>query len=753
MMQCTYNGVALHELGRLVITRQGGESEPPEAPRRWIHHLGLRVETTEDGYAANRALLEQAVAALRTPHARLTWRDDAGRTYLDQEVTVASHTFPDEVNAWGAYRQALEIQFAYEDHALEARALEATFQRTGSGVVLDLGRVHGVAEGLRVARYDGLKDPRQQVGHTLSLRGQWDADTAAPLETRRASLLAQLDLVRSEIRQAITGTLRYANYDQLVRVEAFHAEVDQAVQSLPWSLEVEWTSFPQADGYAQAEFRVSTSVDPAKGETVRTLAGRIGSDSEALAQAKLASLRAALAPPAEWEPLSLEAEAQQVSDEMAGLEGDGEAFLALSFNDRYRQVSGDILEYELRVEDQDDPRSGLWRTTYSGFVVARGNTADAAWTAAVAKARTLGNHKLNFRVSARETRTETPPVAGRQQVRCEYAYEYTRKGAQTWIELQGQVVRDPFGVDVERVTGRVSATDWAAAETAYAGIKSGYTGLLRAESRQKTEERMGLLVKGPPSAPFPQDTSVPGYARQELGYEFQFEVVRAKAVGDLALRYEIEVESDYLARERTTTVQGSAWGPSEAATLAYVEAFLATLTGGQRVRSRRTTGAERGFDLAGAERSAFVGLQFADTYSTPIEGPDQILECSLTEEIQCSGPRRVVAPTASSTDVIQTCGTMSGRRVVSGTVTALTEPTALAWARRQRHLPYLSPAPVERYAGPPECRIEHTMVALQDGVARTGTYGALGAFTRAHVKAVRVSFSFTEYLPVYDPLA
>ena len=86
-------------------------------------------------------------------------------------------------------------------------------------------------------------------------------------------------------------------------------------------------------------------------------------------------------------------------------------------------------------------------------------------------------------------------------------------------------------------------------------------------------------------------------------------------------------------------------------------------------------------------------------------------------------------------------------------MTALTETTAMAWARRQRRLPYLGPVPEERYETPPECTIEHATVPLTDPVVRTGTYGELGAFTRREIATVTVHFTFTDLLPLYDPIS
>lgn len=746
-MRLTYNNVSLGDLGSLTIAGQGGRCDPPEAPVRWVSALKVRIDTTESSFAGNRVLLQDAVAALRSPKARLRWEDDDERVYLDTEATLLRHTFPDDPNAWGTYHQALEIEWEYPEQALETRNLGATWQRTGSSTVVNLGSVEKVGERTRVARYDNLHNVRESAVAELSLRGRYLGDTTLSVEARRTALLAALDQLRGQILQSATGRLRYGNIDRTVRVDGFEAEIDQADPFIWWSISVSWTEFPNADGYAQAQYRVATTVDYERGGTTRVLAGQIAADTEARALAKLTALRAAVAPTAQWEAQEQESESESVSDTLAGTPaGDGEAWIRLDFRDRYRYVTGDIIEWDLRVDDETDVRTGLLRTTYAGYVLARGASDEAAWNAAITQARALGDHKYQMRMSARESRGQSQASTIRHTVRVEFAYEYLRRGTRVFMEVRGETAKQALGVNIQRVSGRIQARSQAEAEGLLIELKQPYTGMLRGESSSWSKDALARVN-------LPSGTPASGFEELHTGLEFSFEVAAVKGASEIGMRYEIDVTQDFLRREKTTVLEGAVFATSAAVAETHLGTFIAGLGLGSPVRNQRRTSTERGPNPAGITQDAFVQLAFSETFVSELTGNDQILETELTEEIRCSGARRVVAPTATGSDIIQTCGVESGRRTVSGSVTALTETTALAWARRQRNLPYLSPDPALRYAAPSECRIQHVTVPMKDPVARSGTYGNSGVYERQNVSAVRVNFSFTDLLPLYDPLA
>jgi hypothetical protein len=257
------------------------------------------------------------------------------------------------------------------------------------------------------------------------------------------------------------------------------------------------------------------------------------------------------------------------------------------------------------------------------------------------------------------------------------------------------------------------------------------------------------------------ETEVSGKMVQVMRTEFNFVVHKAKATSATAMKYEFDVQQDFIAREKTTTLTGTIWAdagpaPDDAAedtntAEIYLDAFLAGLSLGTHTQSKRSASREKAPTIAGPQSDQFIGMNFSETFTAPL-ATDGILDCELNEEIECAGNRLVVQPTAAGPDVVQICGTQSGRRTVSGTVTATSEAAAMAWINKQRQLPFYnneeSLVPDPRNLAPPRVRFQTVFIPLTDGIARTGTYEGFGAQVR-NAKFTRASFEFMEIMPEY----
>lgn len=744
-MKLYYEGFGFHDLGRVQIAGESGEGEPPEAPVRWRRRLKVRVTTEQPNFRDNRGLIEEARRALRQSRGRLRWEDDSGHVFLDLDVTHPGHGLPDEPNEWGQYSQTIEIEFQWLDLSGDPGNQDCTFQPSGAASSVAMGKVEKIAESVGWSRVQADKDHRESGAGRIDLRGAFHcADPSASQSARRASLLAQKDALLNALRSKASGSLRYGTTTRAVRTDSFAAELDQEDRRVVWAAAFSWVDFPNQAGHALARFTAVTATDSESGQVTLALNGTIAADTEDRARAKLDALRIAVAPSVTWAPVSRDVSLESADDVLAGTTGgDGATFLKLGFNDRYRKVTGDVLHWELRREDADEATAGLLRTTYSGFVLARGSTDDAAYNAAVMKARELGDRKYQFRVQSRETRADTPRQDGDHQARVDFSYEYRRAGARIYVEMTATLARPTFGPDTERVQGRIVGPSASVSQT-YSEIKAAMIGLLRDEQTGTSSaqiQQMNLT------------TGTLGLAREALVQEFSFSFELARTKSSVGMTYSIEVDVDYQARKRLTTVQGSVFAPSQSEATGYLDAFITGLSLGSKTRSRRSTSGERGPAISGGGVvEAFRGLDFTDTYEGVVTGTAAILEASLTEEIRPSSPRRVVQPTAATYDVVQTCGIQSGTRTVRGRVVALNETDGIAWAKRNRSLPYLNPQPQGVYPVAPEITIETGFLSQTDGVARAGAYGAFGEMEKTGISVVIVTFTFQDIVQNYDPL-
>lgn len=742
-MHLFYNDVALHTLGKVIVASQTLRGDPADAPRRWRRQIKVRLHFHRPDYASNFALVRQVEGIIRRQQAVLRWLDPGtGVVWLNQPAQLVEHDWPESPNAHGTYFQALTLAFEYWETLSDndAQGLHATFQRSGAGTpVLNLGQVESFKVDRDVRRHHPLRDNRDQVSGRIQCRGRLVADPAQPLATRQAALLAACDQLLAEI--TASGRLRYGSTDQVVRVDSFAAEVDSARWDVPWSLSATYTLFPDEAGYAQAEFTVSTREDRERNEVVRTFQGQIGANSEVAALAKLAAVRTGILAGATWATTRSETISDQVDGE------DGAAFLRVTFHEEFRRQVGNIVESTLDVVDADDADSGLIRRTYSGRVLAQGATHATAYTTALARARALGHRKFQFQVAADES-VEDPSLSAAGDrvtaapvlVGMRFRYEYRIKGTRLRLSVATRTVQDSYGPDTEQVSGWIVAVDEAACRNAYTVFKQGYSArLFKHEETGTTTERIANLGAG----------DVPDGAQTSLltRFEFNFAMHSAKASGAHRARYEIDVTQDWVAREKLTTVRGEAYGNNASNTEAWLALLLGELNLGTVRSERRTTRHERGPNEDKDEIDVVTALSFEASYVAALSGPAAILQCELTEEIECSGPRVVPQPTAASNDVIQLLPSIqSGRRTVSGTVTATDETTALEWIKRQRVLPLPSGFATGgvRAAQPPRVSFEPQWVALVDGVARSGDYGPGFGVKTVNAKLVRARFTLTE---------
>ena len=457
--------VRLHDLGEVYLVSQSSQFTPDDLPQIEARTVHVRIEFWQRKFRDNYNLVQQVRAALKKPHGTLKVQDEnmvdedgaflaEGDVFLEQTVVLVSSDLPENPNSWGTYQQSINLVFRYEvnDLASDETHLRATFQKTGGGASITLGHVTGWRESFRVQRYSPLRDHRERTSGTVAIKGFFACDPLQSPAVRRAHLQAKLAELKSQV-DGQSGALRYGPsssrfFDQVVRVDAFDARIDQAVTDLHWSMQVSFTVFPNEAGYAAADFKVSVSDDKESGDVVLTLSGKVGAATEQLATAKLALLKtAALSANGFSAARLLRSELDQHNLSV----DDGDAFVELDFSETYRKRSASVLSYTLAITDSDDTKTGLIHRTYAGHVTAGGATDLAAYQAALAKAQELGDNKHPFRMTGRVTRHDRKVDQGDHEfVRLDFSYDYQIKGSRIYLEVTSEVVSDTFGEDWRR---------------------------------------------------------------------------------------------------------------------------------------------------------------------------------------------------------------------------------------------------------------------------------------------------------------
>jgi hypothetical protein len=799
-MKLWYNAVAIHDLGRVSLTEESTTLQPEDAPQKESLTLTLRVDTWERGsYVDNRTILLQVKDALTVQNAQLKLLQEAvpgtesesDLTMFDQMATIVSHNFPSDPNEWGVHHGRLVIVFKLERHNLTTNGLTATCTPT-TGAPVNLGSVFRFKEGYQVEHFSKLVDPREHIGGTVTMTGEFLGDMSMTLANRRAALTSTknawiVSMLKKDCR------IQYGSvFDQTVRIAAFDADIDQATSKVVWSLTGFWTKFPNETGYAVVEYTVGTKLT-SEGELTLSFSGTVKAETEIRATTKLAAIRTAILAANGFTTFmrkGADSNAKTVStsqyDQQDADSGDGSAFTELSFSEEYSKQDPDYLTWSLTVDDQEDVSSGLLTRTYSGSVSAgytgatKGVTnADKAYSLAVDQARSLGDNKHDVKMTGSIKRDDhTLKRDGiREFTKLNFSFSYRIRGSRIYMEAKTDVHTQAFGEDTESVSGFIVGPSDASIASAYSVIRSAYSA--RLVRNEVTAWSKNMIRNGSstgltsndfsPSALFRFQQS--GAANADSGYttlvhryDFQFEALKAKPTGTYAIKYGIQIAKEIRTLTKTIQVNGTMFGTEALMQAAVDESegnkldeLFGYLNLGVSLTRTRTVDREfaPGIPDVNDHDGTGVGVNFSETFESAITGYDQILECEVNEDIVFSGVRNVIQALPDRAAIIQQCGITEARRTLSGSVTAATETIALKWIKRQQATPYIPaatiddatgvpdvPAVEDRYQEPVKIKVGYVFVPLTDGEVR-GEEGQ-GA------KLVKATFEFSEIIPNYE---
>lgn len=351
-IQITYDGLALHDMGQVFVTRQRDSyGAAPLALVRRVE-LTVRLVVTQPQWADNQQMVEDLRAALKKQQGVLVWANELGQELLNQTVSVSDVDWPEEANTPGVRLQQVEFTCAYEDHNLTTQAVELVV--TAGETSLTLGRVDNWEEGMAVARFDEHRSERKRTAYQVSASGFLPSDTTQPLATRRAALLAaRSDLIAKLDQKEVR--LAYGDFDRVVRVSRVVASVQQAVNGIQWSLTADYTRFPDEAAYATAEYRVAHRDEGA--DQMLALTGKVDATTLTAARAKVASLCATARSAHGFSGALVSKE----EDDEGRAEGnaDGGAFISLTFTREYRKP----LVNTLTVQRSGGPVTALGNVT------------------------------------------------------------------------------------------------------------------------------------------------------------------------------------------------------------------------------------------------------------------------------------------------------------------------------------------------------------------------------------------------------
>lgn len=781
-LQLTLGGIALHELGGIIIKSQSSQFTPEEYPQREMRTLQCRVSCWERDTGYNYDILYakiQAVRdALKSQNQVLKWVSASdggpGDAILERPVMVVSHNIPEE-SQWGVYNQVIDIVFKYElDTSVDSSALTATV--TGAGGVpatVNLGQVLTWKDDYKNDFYSQWKNIKQRSTGSVNATGEIFVglgETGATGDDLRVALtLAALTDIRGQLQAGRYITLRYGPednrfFDHDVKVESFSADIGQGpnVGVIRWQMAISYTLFPAEEAYTGCQFISALSEDLSAGTMTLALSGTVVAPSEALAVSKLSVVVSTMTTgygfvltnqtkrdtSKQWVNAP-DTQAVDGSDDETnnGVVIPKTAFFELTFSYAYEKKMANIISFTLNVADNDDLKSGLITRTYSGSVIASGSSEEAAYQAAQAKAKALGDKKHAFRLNSTITRSDRQMASqsSMEFMRVDFSFAYQIKGERIFLEMSTTVENQTFGESTERVTGYVVARDLGACNEQYqALVRANYADrLIRAEVLDERQEFIGL---GDPWTDSTGTTFMP------IRLDFSLSAFKAKDASQYAIKYGTSVSLDYVALSQQTEIRGLFVG--SASQMAAVESDAANplKTFLQNIGSAFGSLVAKKLDIPKELVASSVpgsatalSVEFSASFVKTLSSPAAVLKCSLSESITYSGNRNVVQDTPDGLSTVQNCGTTVGQRTVSGSVVAATEAAALNYISTQHGAAGLlgrfrGTAPVGIFEEPMSINTSFEFIPLLSGVGR-------GA--GVNIQVCSMDFSFRQVIPNY----
>lgn len=770
-MKATYNGVNFHDLGDVTIVNRQATYTPPELPQERRNTITVRIDVWERTWTQNNDLIEQVTAALKEQGGALKLQSDdvtisvdgsptavPGEVWLDRQVTVSSHTMPEDPNAWGTYQQAITIVFSYAETDLASdKHLKVVFTKTRAtpqpGV--DLGNVTAWKEDFRVQRFDEMKTLRRRYSGMVTASGTIQGDTnlndtasADNLEARRADLNDKIVALKAEL-DGKTGTLAYSQpgttiFSKVVKVDGLQLAINQAVTGIDWTMTCSYTQFPNEDSFAACEFSVQAQQNKETGEHELQFQGRVTSNSEAAAAAKLATVRTAVLAGQSFAATDLIA-TDQTSSFVNNDDSDNndDTFLVLQFSEKYRRRLNDLVTWDLKIEDDDQVERGYRMRRYSGSVVASGATADAAYSAAFAKAVELGDNKHPFRLAGSTTNVqrqvgETGTI---QFVSLDFSFTYRVKGKRIYIELVTADETPKFGDTKKTISGFVQAKNETDAREAYTNIiRSTVTAHhIQDETLRYAESK---IQQGSYSGSPGNFTGQAAYHDLDGRLDFSIGVYVDRSDSSFTFAYGMEVSADYQANVKTTRVSGTFFGSPTLMAAAAAGASgnkvddLLTRLGFDTNLKTADSRTEVKEDVGTTQKT--IGCQFSVSFREKLNVSAQILQVSISETMEFAGNRWVAGQVPDGYPVMMHTGYKEGRREISGSIVATTEAAAVNYMAVAFALPFPGTVPSTRYINPPRVTRVFDFDPFIQGIAR-------GA--GANFNVVRFDFSIDEVLP------
>lgn len=648
-MIVTYRDYSFAVTGRAQFARKVKFEidSPGSAARRAVVTYEIQHIFAEQSFADNQVRYAALRAALAVTEGLLVITDENGTVLFSQLARPGAFDYPLQ---WGQSMAEVTVTFeAFENLNDAGNSIDATYTPAG-GSAVTLSNVVNWDEEIQASRYTFAVDERKETNGFVTCSGIIRADPTLPSAQRRAFLQGQLVLLKAAV-DCKNGTLAYGSFSRLVRIDKFTPKLDNATDTLKWTMSFSYRLFPNGD-YAEAEYTMSSRDDLARMETLTSVKGLIRADTSVDAYTKAAAIAAQYA-----------TGRVLTSDnfEEHRIDGaDGADFIELNFTYEFRQTIGGATSYVLNVATKEDVKTGEITTTYSGTVTGTGTSAALA----VARGLTTGHPPILIR-SDETVRTQVWDGSGPQFIEVSFNYEYLGKSPIQFAQITVETDLQIFGAKTMNVSGYVTADTYANALTYARSFKM--VGVL---TRSERESSPTLYEAG-------------NSLFEKIDFAYSYGLQRTEG----SITYKVRTFIDYEKWEIRVSFTGSAFGPNEATADALINALPPNAYLPQQAKDERTAQ----YDLDPKGNQVFLSKEFNLEFFYTIsesgpgggEGGIQKAQYSL-QNVYSVNKAKITEIPYDLPDVQTQVGWTSGRIVISGSVTALSQEACQNWARAKQ---------------------------------------------------------------------
>lgn len=681
-----FNGTDLRLFGTPRFTmRKTPSPPPPDMISHWQVDIVVTVDLSAEMPATIWRRIQKLQEILMMKREGILIIADENNIATTWTATPGENSIPQAIER---RRGKMEISFSATEPAAAADdngvGTSMSIVPFGESTTINVERVMDWQEQTRVARPDSRSNVRQEIAGTINFTARSAyADMTQTEGDRAEQLMNAAEAIKAV--SAKEAVVVYAGASRLVQFESVDAHPSPGWQFLEIKAQARYAKLPSNEK-AEVTYNTDSSMDPATGMTRHVFSGNIRAATKTIANDRMLQLITGFKKPA-MRLVRMDAKDAWLSGTDSDQEWTGRDFTA-EFNELPEKT-----HYTLKIDSQEGSEGG--RTSYSGTACASSLSVLQSTIASAAGAK----HPICLRQEI-SVEYATDENATQQLVSATFNYEYQVTTKLIYGTASRRSNQQRYGEWESSISGSITApTEAIARTTARKLIPEDKTSKIR----EMEETSSNTLFNAAATESVAQLFTT-------LNFNYTWKETR----DNCALRYEDSCSNDYSRMIQSRTISGTVWAPTQTAAEAAITVLrdiLCTAPANRGVRGKVLPSTEStGHSFEGYYPSnktltmdvlSWMSVNFSMTVEVPVskESGHDIIECGFSiqrigmignipiTEVPFGKPITQTPPENTTEDITPpNFGFNTGRLVISGSVKARQQLTAIQWGTAKRDM-------------------------------------------------------------------